>query len=113
MGANHDPNPAKYLVVHGDDPRFIEALRHLDETDATVGDSNSVPSNTVMVRYLNVLLSQKEEEIQDRILLIQERDIELQRLIDEIHRIYSSKRYKLGHMLIGPVESIISRLRRN
>lgn len=111
--SSFDPNPAKYLVVHGDDPRFIEALRHLDETDATVGDSNSVPSNTVMVRYLNVLLSQKEEEIQDRILLIQERDIELQRLIDEIHRVYSSKRYKLGHMLIGPVESIISRLRRN
>ena len=107
-----DPNPAKYLVVHGNDPRFIEALRHLDETDAKVGDSNSVSSNTVMIRYLKVLLSQKEEEIQDRILLIQERDTELQRLIDEIHRVYSSKRYKLGHMLIGPVESFISRLRK-
>lgn len=111
--SSFDPNPAKYLVVHGDDSRFKEALRHLDETDAKLGDSNSVPSNTVMVRYLNVLLSQKEEEIQDRILLVQERDIELQRLIDEIHRVYSSKRYKLGHMLIGPVESIISRLGRN
>ena len=109
--SNFDPNPAKYLVVHGDDSRFIEALRHLDETDAKVGDSNSLPSNTVMVRYLNVLLLQKEEEIQERILLIQERDTELQRLIDEIHRVYSSKRYKLGHMLIGPVESFISRFR--
>ena len=111
--SSFDPNPAKYLVVHGDDPRFIEAIRHLDETDAKVGDSNSLPSNTVMVRYLNVLLLQKEEEIQERILLIQERDTELQRLIDEIHRVYSSKRYKLGHMLIGPVESFISRFRGN
>ena len=110
--SNFDSNPSKYLVVYGDDPRFKDVFRHLDETDAKVGDTNSVPSNTVMVRYLNILLSQKEEEFQDRILLIQERDTELQRLIDEIHRVYSSKRYKLGHMLIGPVESFISRLRR-
>lgn len=112
MGTNYDPNPAKYLVVYGDDPKFLAALRDLEETDTRVGEANSVPSDMVMVRYLNVLISQKEGEIQDRILIIQERDTELRRLIDEIHRIYSSKRYKLGHMLIGPVESFISRLRR-
>lgn len=107
-----DPNPAKYLVVYGDDPKFLAALRDLEETDTRVGEANTVPSNMVMVRYLNVLLSQKEVEIQDRIKLIQERDVELQRLIDEIHRVYSSKRYRFGHVLIGPVESFISRLRR-
>lgn len=107
-----DPNPAKYLVVYGDDPRFKAALWALDETDTNVGETNSVRSNTIMVRYLNVLLSQKENEIQDRISLIQERDIELQQLIDEIHRIYSSKRYKIGHLLINPIESSISRIRK-
>ena len=112
MGTNQDPNPAKYLVVYGDDPRFKAALWDLDETDTNVGETNSVRSNTIMVRYLNVLLSQKENEIQDRISLIQERDIELQQLIDEIHRIYSSKRYKIGHLLINPIESSISRIRK-
>ena len=107
-----DPNPAKYLVVYGDDPRFKAALRDLDETDTNIGETNSVPSNTIMVRYLNLLLSQKENEIQDRISLIQERDIELQQLIDEIHRVYSSKRYKIGHLLINPIESSISRIRK-
>ena len=107
-----DPNPAKYLVVYGDDPRFKAALWDLDETDTNVGETNSVRSATIMVRYLNVLLSQKENEIQDRISLIQERDIELQQLIDEIHRIYSSKRYKIGHLLINPIESSISRIRK-
>ena len=107
-----DPNPAKYLVVYGDDPRFKAFLWDLDETDTNVGETNSVRSNTIMVRYLNVLLSQKENEIQDRISLIQERDIELQQLIDEIHRIYSSKRYKIGHLLINPIESSISRIRK-
>ena len=95
-----DPNPAKYLVVYGDDPRFKAALWALDETDTNVGETNSVRSNTIMVRYLNVLS------------LIQERDIELQQLIDEIHRIYSSKRYKIGHLLINPIESSISRIRK-
>lgn len=112
MVANHDSNPAKYLVVYGNDPSFLSALRDLDENDSNLGETNSVPSNTMMVRYLNTLLSQKEEEIQDRIKLIQERDTDLQRLINEIHRIYSSKRYKLGHMLIGPVESFIANIRK-
>ena len=110
--SSFDPNPAKYLVVYGDDPRFKAALWDLDETDTNVGETNSVRSNTIMVCYLNVLLSQKENEIQDRISLIQERDIELQQLIDEIHRIYSSKRYKIGHLLINPIESSISRIRK-
>ena len=107
-----DPNPAKYLVLYGDNPSFLSALRDLDETDSVIEETISVPSNTAMVRYLNILLSQKEDEIQNRILLIQKRDMELQQLIDEIHRVYSSKRYKLGHLIIGPVESFISRLRR-
>lgn len=110
--STYDPNPAKYLVVYGDDPRFKAALRDLDESDTNIGETNSVPSNTIMVRYLNILLSQKENEIQDRISLIQERDLELQRLIDEIHRVYSSKRYKVGHLLINPIESSISRIRK-
>lgn len=110
--SDFDPNPAKYLALYGDNPRFLSALRDLDETDSVIGETISVPSNTVMVRYLNTLLSQKEEEIQDRILLIQERDRELQRVIDEIHRVYSSKRYKLGHKIISPFESFLSRARR-
>ena len=61
--SSFDPNPAKYLVVYGDDPRFKAALWDLDETDTNVGETNSVLSNTIMVRYLNVLLSQKENEI--------------------------------------------------
>lgn len=106
-GTNHDPNPAKYLVVYGDNPVFTAALRDLDDTDSSIGEINQIKSNNVMVRYLNILLSQREDEIQDRILLIQDRDKELQRLIDEIHRIYSSKRYKLGHFIILPIESMI------
>lgn len=110
--SDFDPNPARYLAVYGDDHKFTAALRDLVETDMEIGEINSVPSNSIMVSYLNALLSQKEDEIQDRILLIQERDLELQRLIDEIHRIYSSKRYKIGHLVIGPIESTISRIKR-
>ena len=108
-----DPNPPKYFVAHSDDPRFTNSLDDLNEIDANIGNASSVPANTVLANYLDALLSQKEDEIQDRILLIQKRDSELQRLIDEIHRIYSSKRYKVGHMLIGPIESIFSKLRKN
>jgi hypothetical protein len=104
---NHDPNPAKYLVVYGDDPVFTAALRDLDDTDSSIGEVNEIKSNSVMVRYLNILLCQRENEIQDRILLIQDRDKELQRLIDEIHRIYSSKRYRVGHLIIHPIETVI------
>jgi hypothetical protein len=110
-GNKYDPNPGKYLVVYGDDPKFLQSLRDLEEVDTSIGDLNSPISNSLMVRYLNVLLTQREEEIQDRILLIQERDRELQRLIDEIHRIYASKRYKLGHFIILPIESMINFLR--
>jgi hypothetical protein len=110
-GNNFDPNPAKYLEVYSDDPKFLNSLRELEEVDSSIGEANSPTSNRVMVRYLNVLLNLKEEEIQDRISLIQDRDKELQRLIDEIHRIYSSKRYKLGHWIIHPIEFVIKRLR--
>lgn len=108
-GNNFDPNPAKYLVVYGNDPKFLKSLRDLEEVDASIGDVNSPTSINVMVRYLNVLLAQKEDEIQDRISLIQERDKELQKLIDEIHRIYSSRRYRMGHLIIRPIESMIKR----
>ena len=118
MGNNLDPNPAKYLVVYGDNPKFLQSLRDLEEVDTSIGEHNSPMSNSVMVQYLNVLLTQREDEIQDRILLIQERDNliqqrdkELQRLVDEIHRIYSSKRYKLGHFIILPIEYMINLLR--
>ena len=109
---NHDQNPGRYLVVYGDDPKFLSSLRDLDKTDSAIGDTNSAISNTLMVQYLNTLVSQKEDEIQDRICQIQERDKQIQLLIDEIHRIYSSKRYKVGHLAISPVESIISRIKR-
>lgn len=110
-GSIFDPNPARFLQVYGNDPKFISALRELEDLDTSIGDQNSPASNSVMVRYLNVLLTQREDEIQDRILLIEERDKELQRLIDEIHRIYSSKRYKLGHLIIHPIEFVIKSLR--
>jgi hypothetical protein len=110
-GNNYDPNPGKYLVVYGGDPKFLQSLRELEGVDTSIGNVNSPISNSAMVRYLNVLLTQREEEIQDRILLIQERDKELQRLIGEIHRIYSSKRYRVGHFIIFPIESVIKLLR--
>jgi hypothetical protein len=116
---NHDPNPAKYLVVYGDDPVFTAALRDLNDTDFSIGEVNEIKSNSVMVRYLNILLCQREDEIQDRILQIQDRilqiqdrDKELQRLIDEIHRIYSSKRYRVGHVMINPIETVIRLIRK-
>jgi hypothetical protein len=110
-GSNFDPNPAKFLQIYANDPKFVLALRELEAVDTSIGDDNSPAANSVMVRYLNVLLTQREEEIQDRILLIQERDKELQSLIDEIHRIYVSKRYKIGHLIIHPIEYVVKSLR--
>jgi hypothetical protein len=116
-GSNFDPNPAKFLQIYANDPKFVLALRELEAMDTSIGDDNSPAANSVMVRYLNVLLTQREEEIQDRILLIQERDKELQErdkelqgLIDEIHRIYASRRYKLGHLIIHPIEYVVKSL---
>jgi hypothetical protein len=117
-GDNFDSNPAKYLVVYGDDPKFLKSLRELADVETSIGEANSSNSNSVMLSYLNVLLAQKEDEIQDRILLIQERDKDLQAsieqiqtLIMEIHRIYASKRYRLGHLILNPIEMTINLLR--
>lgn len=109
-GNDFDPNPARCLVVYSDNPKFLNSRWELEEVDSSIGEANSLTSNWVMVSYLNVLLNLNEEEIQDQILLIQDRDKELKRLIDEIHRIYSSKRYKLGHLIVHPIESVIKTL---
>ncbi len=94
--SNYDPNQAKWLVVYGDSDDFNSALRELEKTDSEIGDQNSVVSNKVMIRYLNILITQKEEEIQD--------------LISTVHRLYSSKRYRIGHLLINPIEKSIYKL---
>ena len=101
MGTNQDPNPAKYLSVYGDEPRFTSALRDLDHLDSTIGDTTSGPSHNALILYLNTLLAQKEDEIQERIQLIQERD-------KELNRLYLSKRYRIGHCVVRPLEVVLS-----
>jgi hypothetical protein len=94
--AHHDLNQAKWLVVYGDSNDFDSALRELEKKDHQIGEQNSVVSDKVMIRYLNVLITQKQEEIQD--------------LISTVHRLYSSKRYRIGHLLINPIEKSIYKL---
>ncbi len=101
--SNYDPNQAKWLVVYGDSDDFNSALRELEKTDNEIGDQNSVVSNKVMIRYLNILIAQREEEIQVR-------DVRIQDLISTIHRLYSSKRYRIGHFLINPIEKTLNKL---
>lgn len=99
--SNFDPNPAKYLVVYGNDDKFKSALRNLSNLDEEIGEETSVVSNKAMVRYLNILIAQREEEI----LL---RDERIQELIENVHRLYSSKRYKLGHLVLNPIEKTLN-----
>ena len=92
--SNFDPNPAKYLVVYGNDDKFKSALRNLNNLDEEIGEETSVVSNKAMIRYLNIIIADREEEIQT--------------LIKTVQRLHTSKRYKLGHLILNPIEKTLN-----
>ena len=92
--SNFDPNPAKYLVVYGNDDKFKSALRNLNDLDEEIGEETSVVSNKAMVRYMNIVIADREQEIQT--------------LITTVQHLYASKRYRLGHFILNPIEKTLN-----
>ncbi len=61
--SNLDPNPTKYLAVNGNDQKFKSALRNLNNTDEEIGEEASAVSNKAMIRNINTVIVDREEEI--------------------------------------------------
>jgi hypothetical protein len=78
-------------------------LKELELMDSKIGDSVTEKSRPFLLLHLDEFLSISEQKIQDR-------DFEIQKHITWIHKIYQSRRYRLGNSIIRPIEIVLIRL---
>jgi hypothetical protein len=76
---------------------LVDQLKEIENLDSAIGEMVSEESRPYLILHLDKLLSKKE--------------LEVQKHVEWIHKIYSSRRYRLGHALIKPIEGSLLKIR--